>query len=48
MVGAADVLRALLKITQDAPISFSQKKDEKLRKTRMLNVSQEVSLLMDS
>ena len=39
MFGSMEVLRALLKITEDAPKSFTQKKDEKLRRSRMLNVS---------
>ena len=37
--GSIDALRVLLRITEEAPKTFTQKKDERLRQSRMLNVT---------
>ena len=37
--GSIEALRAMLTITEDAPTSFKEKKHEKLRQSRILNVS---------
>lgn len=39
MFGSVDVLRVLLAITEDSPKTFTQKKDSKLRDSRILNVN---------
>ena len=37
--GSVDALRVMLRITDEAPKTFTQKKDDRLRQSRMVNVS---------